>query len=78
MTAGDRSPTRDEVRQILLAAADVIFSDGVSESFLDYWADQTELMLALLASRQEAPRDSPVGLADEPARASMPRTFVEP
>jgi hypothetical protein len=42
-------PTCDEVRRILAAAADVVFSDGVSEGFLDQWADETVVMLSLAA-----------------------------
>jgi hypothetical protein len=36
-----QSPTRDEVRQVLAAAADVLFDDGVTAAFLDHWADET-------------------------------------
>ena len=43
----DSTPTRDELRHILAAAADVIFSDGVAEEFLDQWADETVFMLSL-------------------------------
>ena len=44
------TPTRDEVRRILAAAADVIFSDGVFEAFIDHWVVET---MALLAVRHE-------------------------
>ncbi len=37
----------DEVRTILTAAADVLFSDGVSDEFLDQWTDETRLLLNL-------------------------------
>jgi hypothetical protein len=47
MATVDSIPTRDEVRQILTAAADVLFSDGVAEEFLDQWADETVFMLSL-------------------------------
>ncbi len=50
MATADRTPTRDEVRRILTAAADVIFSDGVPDAFLDQWADETLFMLSLGAS----------------------------
>lgn len=40
------NPTRDELRTILTAAADVIFSDGVPEAFLDRWVDETLVMLS--------------------------------
>lgn len=49
MASVDHFPTRDDVRRILVAAADVIFSDGVSEAFLDHWADETVFMLSLPA-----------------------------
>jgi hypothetical protein len=39
-------PTTDEVRVVLAAAADVLFSDGVPEEFLDQWADETQFLLA--------------------------------
>jgi hypothetical protein len=55
MAEVDHIPMRDEVRRILVAAADVIFSDGVSDAFLDHWADETVFMLSLQASRQETP-----------------------
>ena len=38
-------PKSDEIRRILEAAADVIFSDGVSTSFLDHWAETTVELL---------------------------------
>jgi hypothetical protein len=40
------NPNRDELRAILTAAADVIFSDGVSEAFLDRWVDETLCLLS--------------------------------
>ena len=43
----ERILTRDEVRRILAAGADVIFSDGVAEVFLEQWADETMFMLSL-------------------------------
>jgi hypothetical protein len=43
----NRVPTRNAVREILAAAADVIFSDGVSDAFLDQWADETLIMLSI-------------------------------
>jgi hypothetical protein len=45
------NPTRDEVRTILAAAADVLFSDGVSDAFLDHWVEESLFML----SRRSAP-----------------------
>jgi hypothetical protein len=39
------TPTPAEIRTILAAAADVIFSDGVAEAFLDQWADETFFLL---------------------------------
>jgi hypothetical protein len=47
MATKDSIPTRDEVRRTLVAAADVIFSDGVPETFIDQWADETVFMLSL-------------------------------
>ncbi len=47
--------TRDEVRQVLVAAADVLFSDGVPETFLDQWADETLFMLSISESRHASP-----------------------
>jgi hypothetical protein len=38
-------PTTDEVRVVLAAAADVLFSDGVPGEFLDQWADETHFLL---------------------------------
>jgi hypothetical protein len=60
MAAVDSIPTRDQVRRILAAAADVIFSDGVPETFLDQWADETVFMLSLSESARvtSAPRRS--------------------
>jgi len=39
-------PATDEVRAVLVAAADVLFSDGVPGEFLDHWADETHFLLA--------------------------------
>lgn len=50
MATVDRFPTRDEVRRILAAAADVVFSDGVPEEFLDQWAEETVFMLSVAGS----------------------------
>jgi hypothetical protein len=55
MAAADSIPTRAEVRRTLVAAADVIFSDGAPEEFLDQWADATLLALSLTASPEAAP-----------------------
>lgn len=55
MARVDTIPTRDEVRRILVAAADVIFSDGVAEAFLDQWADETVFMLSLGDSSRVTP-----------------------
>lgn len=52
MATADGTPTRDEVRRILTAAADVVFSDGVPDAFLDQWADETLFMLSLGATPQ--------------------------
>jgi hypothetical protein len=55
MAAADSIPTRAEVRRTLVAAADVIFSDGAPEEFLDQWADATLLALSLTSSSEAAP-----------------------
>ncbi len=47
MATKDNIPTRNEVRRVLVAAADVIFSDGVPETFIDQWADETLFLLSL-------------------------------
>ena len=47
--------TRDEVRRVLVAAADVLFSDGVPDAFLDQWADETLFMLSVSDSRHVIP-----------------------
>jgi hypothetical protein len=39
-------PTTTEVRHVLAAAADVIFSDGVPDEFLDQWAEETTFLLS--------------------------------
>ncbi len=39
---------RDEIAAVLTAAADVIFSDGVTTEFLEYWTNET---LQLLCAR---------------------------
>ena len=54
MAAADSIPTRAEVRRTLVAAADVIFSDGAPEAFLDQWADATMLALSLRSSPDAA------------------------
>ena len=36
-----------EIREILEAAADVIFSDGVSTEFLAHWERETEALLSV-------------------------------
>lgn len=48
--------TRDEVRRVLVAAADVLFSDGAPEAFLDQWTDETLFMLSISESRHVTPR----------------------
>ena len=50
MTTIQNMPSRDQVRWILAAAADVVFSDGVPEAFLDQWADETMIMLSVSES----------------------------
>lgn len=45
MATRHQIPTHAEVRRILAAAADVLFSDGVSDEFLDRWEDETVCLL---------------------------------
>ena len=54
MSPTDNVPTSHEIRRILVAAADVIFSDGVSDAFLDQWADETRIMLSLDGTAADA------------------------
>jgi hypothetical protein len=61
----DRILTRDDIRRILAAGADVIFSDGVAEAFLEQWADETMFMLSLGQSARVTP--APGRSGDEPA-----------
>jgi hypothetical protein len=51
MTGSDSRPSHSEVRRILAAAADVIFSDGVPAEFLDQWADETVFLLSVEPGR---------------------------
>ncbi len=48
------TPNPGEVRRILAAAADVLFSDGVPDAFLDQWAEETAFLL-------ESDRTAPAG-----------------
>lgn len=48
-------PAKSEIREILEAAADVIFSDGVSEGFLEHWERETRALLAVRAASQRMP-----------------------
>jgi hypothetical protein len=41
-------PERATVEVVLSAAADVVFSDGVSPAFLAQWVDETCLLLSLV------------------------------
>ena len=53
----------EEVRAVLEAAADVIFSDGVSLEFLDQWTFETVQLLearARAATTAKRPRAKPV------------------
>ena len=56
MATAEHIPTGAEVRRILAAAADVVFSDGVPDEFLDQWADETQFLLSLDASARTGPR----------------------
>ena len=61
MGAVDHTQMHGEVRRVLVAAAEVIFSDGVSETFLDQWADETVFMLSLGNSSRVNPATRPSG-----------------
>jgi hypothetical protein len=50
MTTVHRIPSRDDVRLVLTAAADVLFSDGVPDAFIDQWIDETVFLLSVGAS----------------------------
>jgi hypothetical protein len=63
----DDPPTRETVRQVLVAAADVAFGDGVSPRFLDQWVDETCFLLSLAA------RDRHTATLREVAGGSKPR-----
>ena len=43
----ERIPTHSDVRRILVAAADVVFSDGVPDDFINQWTDETVFLLSL-------------------------------
>jgi len=51
-TVHDDVPTRAELRRILVAAADCVFSDGVPDAFLDQWTDETLFLLETRAASQ--------------------------
>ena len=53
MSSTNGVPPRESVHRILAAAADVVFSDGVSDAFLDQWADETLMMLSFDAAAIE-------------------------
>jgi hypothetical protein len=44
----------EDVRTVLAAAADVVFSDGVSPAFLEQWAEET---CFLLGAHDDGPVD---------------------
>ena len=56
MARSDSTPSQGEVRRILAAAADVIFSDGVAEGFLDQWAEETVFLLSSAPEPATSPR----------------------
>jgi hypothetical protein len=45
----------EAIRTVLAAAADVVFSDGVSPDFLDQWARETYFLLG--AAHDDGPID---------------------
>jgi hypothetical protein len=46
-------PSREVVRRVLEAGADVLFDDGLPPPFLDRWIDETVMLLDLTATRDE-------------------------
>ncbi len=44
----NETPSRATVELVLGAAADVVFSDGVSPAFMAQWVDETCLLLSLV------------------------------
>lgn len=62
--------SRSEVRRILEAAADVVFSDGVSDAFLDDWAAETCFLIDVRA----ATPGEPVPVPAPPAAVAPVRT----
>jgi len=56
MARTDSTPSQGEVRRILAAAADVLFSDGVAEEFLDQWAEETVFLLSIEPAQVTSPR----------------------
>jgi hypothetical protein len=50
----------EEIRTVLAAAADVVFSDGVPPGFLDHWAVETCFLLN--AQRDSHDDDRPIDL----------------
>src|SRR2546427_10077842 len=61
MAAVDSIPSHHEVRRILAAAADVIFSDGVPDAFLEQWTDETIFMLSIGQSPRVGHHGRPSG-----------------
>lgn len=55
-TNASATPNRETVRQILAAAADVVFSDGVSDAFLEQWTDETLFVLGMVPAPSRSPR----------------------
>jgi hypothetical protein len=47
---------QNDIREVLAAAADVVFSDGVPPEFLDQWAEET---CYLLRARTEPQASDP-------------------
>jgi hypothetical protein len=54
MARTDPTPTPGEVKRILAAAADVLFSDGVADEFLDQWTEETVFLLSLESAQTTA------------------------
>jgi hypothetical protein len=45
--------SKEVVRRVLEAGADVLFADGLPRPFLDRWIEETVLLLDLTASRDQ-------------------------
>ena len=61
-----RTLAPDDVRAVLAAAADVVFTDGVPREFLDQWAEETCFLLRAAEDSEAAVRRGPGGSDIDP------------